>query len=143
MKICRLRRCHAPLSCDMKDGLAREPLMCLPWTWMGMCRTPDTTDPALQKCAPSTRALAEPNDPRHISPQSSEPEQIAQLEEEGVVRPREPPKLEGVLVHHVAAVPGEHHRPRHRLIAEQHIGVEEIAARSGGASQTVWPHDEK
>src|SRR5438874_13710310 len=66
----------------------------------------------------------------------------SQFDEEGIARPREPPEPERLLVHHVAAVPGEHHRPRDRLIAEQHIGVEQIAVRSGGASQTIRPLDE-
>src|SRR5437016_6256119 len=77
-----------------------------------------------------------------LSTRGSEPEQIAQLEEERVVRAGEPPEPEGVLVDHVAAVPGEHHRPGDRLIAEQHIGVEEIAVRSGGASQAARSADE-
>src|SRR5256886_1140972 len=72
-----------------------------------------------------------------LSTRGSEPEQVAQLEEERVVRAGEPPEPERLLVHHVAAVPGEHHRPRDRLIAQQHIGVEQIAVRSGSARQRV------
>src|SRR5207249_312566 len=67
------------------------------------------------------RAFARRRTTRDGVRRDSEPEQVAQLEEEGVVRAREPSEPERVLVHHVAAVPGEHHRPRYRLIAEQHV----------------------
>src|SRR5437667_12283921 len=48
----------------------------------------------------------------------AEPEQVAQLEEAGVVRAREPPEPEGGIVHPVPAVPDGHHRPRTRWRTE-------------------------
>src|SRR5919108_4012710 len=73
----------------------------------------------------------------------SEPEQVAQLEKEGVVRAREAPELERLLIHHVAAVSGEYDGARYRLIAEKHIRVEQIALGRGGARQArVRPPDE-
>src|SRR5437773_343418 len=88
------------------------------------------------------RAFARRRTTRDGVRRDSEPEQVAQLEEEGVVRAREPPEPEGVLVHHVAAVPGEHHGPRDRLIAQQHVGVEEIVARRGRARHAARSRDE-
>src|SRR5207247_4733284 len=75
------------------------------------------------------RAFARRRTTRDGVRRDSEPEQVAQLEEEGVVRAREPPEPERVLVHHVAAVPGEHNGPRDRLIAQQQVGVEVMVER--------------
>src|SRR5207245_6653871 len=59
-----------------------------------------------------------------------QPEQVAQLHEEGIAGACQPAEAERVFIQHVAAIAREHDGSRDRLIADQGIDVEEI--RGGG-----------
>src|SRR2546430_16771563 len=55
-----------------------------------------------------------------------QPEQVAQLHEEGIAGACQPAEAERVFIQHVAAIAREHDGSRDRLIADQGIDVEEI-----------------
>src|SRR3989442_13660346 len=55
-----------------------------------------------------------------------QPEQVAQLHEEGIAGACQPAEAERVFIQHVAAIAREHDGSRDRLIADQGIDGEEI-----------------
>src|SRR6266576_1249863 len=76
--------------------------------------------------------------PLMIQGRMLESKQVAQLEEEGIIRAPEPAEAERILVQHVAAVSREHHGSGHRLVAEQRVDVEQIGGARRGARHPAW-----
>ncbi len=75
-----------------------------------------------------------------ITHSSLHPEQIAHLEEEPIRRPMEPGAKGVGRVHRVAegaAVPGEQHGARRRLVGEQNVAPEGPMAERGGADEVA------